>query len=132
MKNPLIYDEDITDEWFLDSIREEIPQKDCYTEKDLLTVAKIFFNYFRVGKFNYTGINAFAEHHYGALLQKAINLPANATERIAVKKKKNFFRKFFERIVIEKKMKAFREFSIEYFHYDPKEQKFIDEGQQQA
>jgi hypothetical protein len=114
MENPLNYDEAITDEWFWNSIRENVPQKDCYTEADLLTVAKIFFNYFRVGKFNYTGINAFAEHHYGALLQKALNLPANVTERIA----------------IEKKMKAFRKFSIEYFHYDPKEQKFIDAGQQ--
>lgn len=125
MENPLNYDGDINDEWFYDSIREEIPQKDCYTEKDLLTVAKIFFNFFRVGQFNYTGINAFAEHHYGALLQKAINLQANATERIAGKKKRNFFRRFFERIVIKKKMKAFRNFSIEYFHYDPHEQKFI-------
>lgn len=125
MENPLNNDEAITDEWFWDSIREEVPQKDCYTEADLLSVAKIFFNFFRVGKFNYTGINAFAEHHYGALLQKSINLPA-----ITAKKKMNFFRKFFERIVIEKKMKAFRKFSIEYFHYDPKEQKFIDDGQQ--
>lgn len=114
MENPAINNEDITDEWFLASIREDVPQKDCYTEEDLLTVAKIFYNYFMIGNFNYCGIDNFANHQYGILLDKAINLQVNTPERTA----------------IGEKMKDFRNFSIEYFHYDPHEQKFIDGSQQ--
>lgn len=105
--------EDFNDEWFLSCIREEIPEKESYTQEDLLTVAKMFFNDFIIGNFTYCGIDSFANHIYGILLDKAIRLPVNGTEYIAIKKK----------------MEDLRAFSIEYFSYDPHEQKFIDKGQ---
>lgn len=111
------------EEWFMRSIREEIPEKTSYSEEDLIRVAKIFFGYFEFDGDAYIGINALLQQKYGILTQKAVEI-ASKHQKIGKK-----LLRIPEFAAAKKEKDEFKVFCIKYFGYDPHEQKFINNNE---
>ena len=122
MKKPFPKDETL-EEWFMRSIRDEIPEKPSYSEEDLITVAKMFFDFFEFDGDAYIGINSLLQHIYGVLLQKALK-EAGKHNKIGKE-----LRAIPEVAKIKKEIDEYEMYCKKYFKYNPETNEFIDENE---